>query len=314
MNNPCIFLMGPTAAGKTDLAVSLVKQLPCDIISVDSAMVYRGLDIGTAKPTANILAAAPHRLIDICDPADTYSAARFCHDAWGEIQAIHAAGRLPLLVGGTGLYFRSLQQGLSDLPSAHPQIRQRLYQEAQQVGWEGLHQRLAHIDPIAAQRIHPHDPQRIQRALEVYEVSGYPMTAWFAKSQVAHWPYPVIKIVLAPAQRNVLHARITQRFKTMLAQGLIEEVRSLWKRGDLNLTLPALKTVGYRQVWQYLLGELDQASLSEKAISATRQLAKRQLTWLRRETETHWFDSQYPNVIQQVLKWLNQNPMLSQYD
>ncbi|MEN8217668.1 MAG: tRNA (adenosine(37)-N6)-dimethylallyltransferase MiaA [Pseudomonadota bacterium] len=301
---PCIFLMGPTASGKTDLAISLVKHLPCDIISVDSAMIYQGMDIGTAKPSADILAQAPHRLIDIRDPAQSYSVGQFCTDAQAEIQAIQSAGRIPLLVGGTMLYFHSLQRGLSELPSANPQVRQRLNQEAEQMGWAAMHQRLTKIDPQTAQRIHPNDSQRIQRALEVYEVSGETMTAWYAKSPAQGWSYPTIKLVIAPEQRSTIHARIAQRFQTMLEQGLIEEVRSLFMRGDLNPDLPSMRCVGYRQVWHYLAGELDYASLPEKAIIATRQLAKRQLTWLRAQTDAYWFDSLEPNLTQQVLKWL----------
>jgi tRNA dimethylallyltransferase len=305
--------MGPTASGKTDLAVSLVKNLPCDIISVDSAMIYKKMDIGTAKPSADILAQAPHRLIDIRDPAQTYSVGQFCRDAQAEIQAIHSAGRIPLLVGGTMLYFHSLQQGLSELPAANPEIRQRLNKEAEQIGWPAMHQRLAKIDPQTAQRLHPNDSQRIQRALEVYELSGKTMTAWYAKSPAICWSYPTIKLAIAPVQRSTLHARIAQRFQTMLAQGLIDEVRGLFMRGDLNPDLPSMRCVGYRQVWRYLAGELDYANLPELAIIATRQLAKRQLTWLRSQSDAHWFDSLEPTLTQQVLKLLEKNPMLYQH-
>lgn len=302
--------MGPTAAGKTEVAVALVKKLPCDIISVDSAMVYRGMNIGTAKPTPEILVEAPHRLIDIRDPAEAYSAAQFGKDAWAEIQAIHAAGRIPLLVGGTGLYFRSLQYGLSDLPMADPQKRQDLTQEAAQVGWPALHQRLTQIDPVAAARIHPNDSQRIQRALEVYEVSGVTMTEWLVKAKTHSELATVVKIALAPAQRSMLHVKIAQRFQAMIARGLIEEVYQLFKRGDLTADLPALRAVGYRQVWRYLAGEIDYDHLLEQGITATRQLAKRQLTWLRAETETQWFDSQAANIIPQVLNYLENNLMV----
>ena len=214
-----IFLMGPTAAGKTDLAVTLVKHFPCDIISVDSAMIYREMNIGTAKPNAEILAQAPHRLIDIRDPVESYSVAQFCQEARAEIEAIQSAGRIPLLVGGTMLYFHSLQQGLSYLPPADQPVRQRLQREAEALGWSGLHQRLARIDPPSAQRIHPHDSQRIQRALEVYEVSGCTMTAWYAQALAQpQWQQPWLKLVLCPTQRSVLHAKIAQRLETMLAQ------------------------------------------------------------------------------------------------
>jgi len=302
MNHPCIFLMGPTAAGKTQVAVTLVKHLPCEIISVDSAMVYRGMDIGTAKPTPEILVQAPHRLIDIRDPTETYSAGQFRTDALAEIQAIWKKGRWPLLVGGSGLYFRSLQYGWSDLPPANPHIRQQLKQEAEQLGWPSLHRRLAILDPKAAQRIHPHDPQRIQRALEVYEITKQPLTTW--NNQTSAGYLSPVKIVLAPAQRSILHARITQRFQTMLTHGFIEEVNQLFKRGDLNLEVPALRAVGYRQVWRYLAGELDYSGLVQQGIAATRQLAKRQLTWLRADTQTLWFDSQAVDISQQVLRYL----------
>jgi tRNA dimethylallyltransferase len=297
--------MGPTASGKTDLALSLVEQFPCDIISVDSAMVYQGMDIGTAKPSPDILAKTPHRLINICDPAQSYSVAQFCHDAKVEIETIQAAGRIPLLVGGTMLYFHSLQQGLSALPSANPELRQRLNREAEEIGWLAMHQHLAKIDPIAAQRIHPNDPQRIQRALEVYELSGETITAWYAKKPVQQWEQPLIKLVIAPNERSLLHDRIAQRFSTMLEQGFVEEVRGLLMRGDLSSNLPSMRCVGYRQVLQYLEGELDEASFSERAIIATRQLAKRQLTWLRAETNTHWFDSQQIDMTEKILKWLD---------
>lgn len=300
MKQACIFLMGPTAAGKTDLAIALAKQFACDIISVDSAMVYRGMDIGTAKPDAATLAQTPHHLIDVRDPLDTYSAAQFCQEALQKIEEIHSLGRIPLLVGGTGLYFRSLQYGLSDLPSANPIIRQRLTQQASTIGWEAMHQRLAEIDSPAAQRIHPNDPQRIQRALEVYEATGKTMTQWYEKSQITTWDYPTIKVIIAPEQRQILHDRIRQRFEQMLAQGFIAEVQTLIARGDLSVDLPAMRAVGYRQVWQYLMGELTDEELMEKGVIATRQLAKRQLTWLRAENHAHWFDSQQQNVTEQL--------------
>jgi len=270
------------------------------------------MNIGTAKPSAEILAKAPHRLIDIRDPIETYSVGQFCNDAQSEIKAIHSEGRIPLLVGGTMLYFHSLQHGLSDLPPANPQVRQRLNDEAAQRGWPFLHQRLTRIDPVSAQRIHPNDPQRIQRALEVYELSGETMTARYAKFPVQQCFYPTIKLVIAP-ERSVLHARITQRFEQMLKQGLIKEVQRLFRRGDLNPDLPSIRCVGYRQVWRYLAGELEYALLPEQVIIATRQLAKRQLTWLRAQKEAYWFDSEKPNMIQQVLKWLEKNPMLSRH-
>jgi len=313
MTQPCIFVMGPTAAGKTDLALHLCEHLPCELISVDSALVYREMDIGTAKPSPATLAQFPHRLIDICDPSEAYSAAQFCLDAHQAIAESHAQGQIPLLVGGTGLYFRSLQQGLSDLPTADPAVRAQLSAEAAQVGWAAMHQRLATIDPQAAQRIHPNDPQRIQRALEVYRISGRSMSAWYNAAQPSDFPYPVIKIILAPPQRTQLHARIAQRFHAMLAQGFVEEVRQLQQRGDLNLELPALRAVGYRQIWQYLVGELDEAHMIERGIVATRQLAKRQLTWLRNEAQADWFDSDAPDITNQVVNYLKKQPMLSHH-
>ncbi len=297
---PCIFLMGPTASGKTDLALSLVKHLACDIISVDSAMVYKQMDIGTAKPSKDVLAQIPHRLIDIRDPANPYSAAQFCQDALAEIKTIHAAGRIPLLVGGTMLYFHTLQQGISDLPSANPEIRSRLNLEAEQIGWKAMHQRLSEIDPVSAQRIHFNDPQRIQRALEVYEISGKTMTEWYANKPAQAWSYPTIKIILSPTERHILHDKIAQRFQIMLSQGFIEEVRALFERGDLNLDLPAIRSVGYRQVWNYFIGKSNKEDIAELAIIATRQLAKRQLTWLRTQTDAIWFDSQEQNITSTV--------------
>lgn len=288
---PAIFLMGPTASGKTDLAVELVQRFPCEIISVDSAMIYRGMDIGTAKPGPEILRAAPHRLIDILDPAEAYSAARFCADARREIYEIMAAGRIPLLVGGTMLYFRALQQGLSDLPPADAAVRARLEQEARDHGWAYLHGRLAAVDPTAAARIHPNDPQRIQRALEVYELSGVPMTEFFARRTAEPWQGRIIKLAVAPSDRAVMRQRISGRFYAMVEQGLIEEVQLLRQRGDLDRDRPALRSVGYRQVWDYLNDEVSHEEMIRKAIIATGQLAKRQMTWLRQEKEAQWFDS-----------------------
>ncbi len=290
---PAIFLMGPTASGKTDLAVALLEQLPCDIISVDSAMIYRGMDIGTAKPDAATLARAPHRLIDILDPAQSYSAAQFRADALREMAEITTRGRVPLLVGGTMLYFRALQQGLSDLPSAQPEVRARLDAEARERGWQHMHQRLADVDPMAAQRIHPNDPQRIQRALEVYELTGRSMTELCLSEQGAAMPLPyrLLKIAVAPQERAVLHDRIEARFRTMLDNGFLTEVEGLYGRGDLHTGLPAMRAVGYRQAWAYLAGQVSYAEMVENAITASRQLAKRQLTWLRGQPDAVWFDS-----------------------
>ena len=288
---PVLFLMGPTASGKTDLAVALVQRFPFEIISVDSALVYRGLDIGTAKPDAATLRLAPHRLIDILDPSEVYSAAQFRADALREIQQINAAGRIPLLVGGTMLYYRALQQGLADLPPASPEVRSRLGAEFAAHGALALHARLAAVDPVAAARIHPNDPQRVQRALEVYEITGRPMTELYHRQKDEISLFQVFKLVMAPSDRRVLYRRIEQRFEGMLKQGLVAEVQGLRARGDLKLDKPAMRAVGYRQVWEYLDGLTDYAGMVQRGVRATRQLAKRQLTWLRAEANAIWLDS-----------------------
>ena len=285
---PVILLMGPTASGKTDLAVDLVERLPCEIISVDSAMVYRGMDIGTAKPGPEVLKKAPHRLIDICDPGESYSAARFCEDAEREIAAVVATGRIPLLVGGTMLYFRALQQGLSRLPAANPAVRARLDAQARSEGLAALHGRLAAVDSKAAQRIHPNDPQRIQRALEVFEITGRPLSQLTGAQHRRALPYRTLKLVRAPEERAVLHRRIAQRFHRMLELGFEAEVGELWARGDLTPELPSMRCVGYRQMLKYLLGEYTYEEMEQRGIIATRQLAKRQITWLRSESQVHW--------------------------
>lgn len=274
--------MGPTGAGKTALALALHEQFPVDIISVDSSQVYRGLDIGTAKPSAEELARAPHRLIDIRDPAQTYSAAEFCADAEREISSIIARGRVPLLVGGTMFYFHALEHGLSALPSADAQLRRQLTEEAQRIGWPALHARLAMIDPDAARRINPNDAQRIQRALEIHTLTGQAPDSVARANSCAPASYRFCKIALWPGDRAVLHARIARRFEEMLKRGLIEEVDGLRNRGDLNSNLPSMRTVGYRQVWSYLTGKVNYNQMVERAVAATRQLAKRQITWLRR--------------------------------
>ena len=283
-----IALMGPPASGKTDLAVDLVERLPCDIVSVDSALVYRGMDIGTAKPGPEVLERAPHRLIDICDPSEAYSAARFCEDAERAMAEIRAAGRVPLLVGGTMLYFRALQQGLSPLPAADPAVRARLDEEAQSEGWAALHRRLATVDPQSARRIHPNDPQRIQRALEVYEITGRPLSQLTRIQRRPVLPYRLLKLARAPEERATLHRRIEQRFLNMLELGFETEVRALWARGNLTPELPSMRCVGYRQMLKYLFGEYTLDAMVQRGIIATRQLAKRQLTWLRSESDIHW--------------------------
>ncbi|RUQ41708.1 MAG: tRNA (adenosine(37)-N6)-dimethylallyltransferase MiaA [Candidatus Competibacteraceae bacterium] len=293
--------MGPTASGKTALAVELVQRLPCSIISVDSALVYRGMDIGTAKPDAETLRRAPHRLIDILDPAEPYSAGRFCQDARREIATIQAAGRIPLLVGGTMLYFRALRQGLAELPAADPALRARLAADLAERGSAALHAELARQDPVAAARIHPHDAQRIQRALEVCLLSGRPLTELCRVARDEFMPLRSINLIIAPAVRALLHQRIAARFQTMLEQGFIAEVERLRARGDLNPDTPAMRAVGYRQVWDYLDGVGDHALLVERGTAATRQLAKRQLTWLRAETDATWLDSDAGNLLDAAL-------------
>jgi tRNA dimethylallyltransferase len=288
-HTPAIFIMGPTASGKTELAIALREHLPVELISVDSAMVYRGMDIGTAKPSAAELARAPHRLIDICDPAESYSAARFRDDALREMRTITAAGRIPLLVGGTMLYFRALQYGLSDMPTVAPGIRARLRRELRVNGLAALHARLAEVDPVAAARIHRNDPQRTLRALEVWEASGHPLSALQA-SAGAPMPFRAIKLVRSPLSREVLHARINCRFLAMLEQGFIAEVEGLVAGGDLEPEMPSMRSVGYRQVWAWLRGEFGRAEMIARAQAATRQLAKRQMTWLRSERGCHWLD------------------------
>ncbi len=295
--------MGPTAAGKTDLALELVRHLPCDIISVDSALVYRGMDIGTAKPGPDVLAAAPHRLIDIRDPSEAYSAAQFRDDALREMAQITQAGRIPLLVGGTMLYFRALQQGLSDMPSADGAVRARLEAEADGLGWAALHARLAQVDPLAAQRIHPNDPQRIQRALEVYELSGVPMSELYAQHAAVQLPYRLLKLVVSPTDRAVLHRRIEARFHVMLDAGFVDEVAKLRSRGDLHADLPSIRAVGYRQAWRYLEGDVAYSEMVERAIISTRQFAKRQMTWLRSTQDAVWFDGGQ-NIFDEVLQYL----------
>ena len=271
--------MGPTASGKTALAIELRKVLPVELISVDSALIYRGMDIGTAKPNADELRAAPHRLLDILDPAQAYSAADFRRDALAEMAEITAAGRIPLLVGGTMLYFKALLEGLSPLPSADPEVRAKIERQAAEQGWDALHRQLEEIDPVAAARIHPNDPQRLSRALEVFFISG--------KTQVHQF-------AIAPASRELLHQRIEQRFHQMLASDFEAEVRALFARGDLHTDMPSIRCVGYRQMWSYLEGEISYDEMVYRGVCATRQLAKRQITWLRGWEGVHWLDSEKP--------------------
>ena len=288
---PAIFLMGPTAAGKTALALALHDALPVEIISVDSSQVYRGMDIGTAKPSRDELARAPHRLIDIRDPRQAYSAADFCADALGEMQDITRAGKIPLLVGGTMFYFRALEFGLSDLPSADPEVRARLAEDAATHGWPRMHARLQEADPESAARIHPNDTQRIQRALEIYELTGQSPSALNVAKRRYSFPYRATKIALWPQDRARLHRRIADRFENMLKQGFIDEVEQLTRLDGLSLTMPSMRAVGYRQIWEYLIKKVNYSEMTEQAIAATRQFAKRQITWLRSYPDIRAFDS-----------------------
>ncbi|MBM7061229.1 tRNA (adenosine(37)-N6)-dimethylallyltransferase MiaA [Pseudomonas sp. UL073] len=311
---PAIFLMGPTAAGKTDLAIELAKTLSCELISVDSALIYRGMDIGTAKPSAELLEAFPHRLIDIREPEDSYSAAEFRSDALAAMAEITARGRVPLLVGGTMLYYKALLEGLADMPAADPKVRAELEAWAAAEGLEALHRELQRADPESAARIHPNDPQRLVRALEVYRVSGRSMTAHRQQqgaSTAEQLPYTVAQLAIAPAQRHVLHARIAERFQLMVEQGFVEEVEALRRRAGLHAGLPSMRAVGYRQVWDYLDGTLDRAEMVERGIIATRQLAKRQFTWLRGWPELHWLDSLASDNLPRALKYLNSVSILN---
>lgn len=298
-----ICLMGPTASGKTDLAMRLLDVLPVELISVDSAMVYRGMDIGTAKPSEAELKQAPHALIDICDPTEAYSAATFCEDAHALCEAILSRGKIPLLVGGTMMYFRAFQQGLSELPKADAHIREALLAEAQQKGWPALHGQLAAVDPVTAKKLHPNDAQRIQRALEVYRVTHKPLSEVLKQSSLRH-DYEFFNIALFPENRAWLHARIAARFKAMLAAGFLDEVKALRTRWDLKPDLPSMRSVGYRQALAYLDGKYDYATFCEKGIAATRQLAKRQLTWLRTWPDAHFFDPENPDCFDVVLRKL----------
>ena len=310
-----ICLMGPTAAGKTDLALHLADHLPCELISVDSALVYRGMDIGTAKPDAETLARYPHHLVDILDPAEAYSAARFRSDAGQLIADIHARGRIPLLVGGTMLYYKALFGGLAQMPAADPQVRQRIEDMAAQQGWEGVHAELARVDPVAAQRIHPNDPQRIQRAYEVFLLSGVTLTEWHRRQALenaessatsgVNMSYTTHYVAVAPRERHILHERIALRFSLMIEQGFIAEVEALYARGDLDVSMPSVRAVGYRQAWDYLEGKLSLDQMIERGVIATRQLAKRQFTWLRGwHEDIEWFDSLDPKRAERLLKHL----------
>ncbi|WP_296053632.1 tRNA (adenosine(37)-N6)-dimethylallyltransferase MiaA [uncultured Alteromonas sp.] len=287
---PVVSIMGPTASGKTGLALALASQVPAEIISVDSALVYKHMNIGTAKPTPEEMAVAPHWLVDIIEPTEAYSVADFVADTTRLISEIHARGNLPILVGGTIMYFNALINGISPLPKSDPVIREAIMGEAEDRGWQALHADLEKVDPVSAGRIHPNDPQRLTRALEVYRSSGKSLTHWQEKA-IYRCPYKIDQFAIAPQERAVLHDRIAQRFDLMLAQGLVDEVKALYERGDLHEDMPAIRAVGYRQVWQYLKGELSYAEMRDKGIIATRQLAKRQLTWLRGWSDLTWLDT-----------------------
>jgi tRNA dimethylallyltransferase len=298
---PALFLMGPTASGKTGLAIELCENLPCEIISVDSALIYRGMDIGTAKPNAVELQRAPHRLIDILDPAERYSVAEFRKDALLAMQEITARGKIPLLVGGTMMYYKALIDGLSPLPESDQNVRKTIEAEADKLGWGELHQQLAQIDPTSARRIHPNDPQRLIRALEVYHLTNRSMTDLMA-TKSAPIPYNVKQFCIAPDDRKVLHQRIAQRFQQMVDTGFQAEVEELRTRGDLHLNLPSIRCVGYRQMWQYLDGDYGFIEMIAKSVAATRQLAKRQLTWLRSWENIHPLDTFSTNNLSKVIK------------
>jgi len=285
-----IALMGPTASGKTALALDWAARLDTEIVSVDSALVYRRLDIGSAKPDAKTLARIRHHLVDVREPHEPYSAADFAGDALAAMNDIQSRGRVPILAGGTGLYFEALFDGLAQMPAADPALRAQLREEAQQRGWAALHAELASVDPVAAARIHATDPQRIVRALEVHRLTGEAISVWQARATRSRFPYRVLRLVLCPAERSVLHARIEARFDAMLAEGFLDEVRALRADTRLHEDLPAIRAVGYRQAWRHLAGDTDARLFREQAIAATRQLAKRQLTWLRGRPELRWLD------------------------
>ena len=300
-----ILLMGPTASGKTDVAVGLCERFPCDIISVDSAMVYRGMDIGTAKPDSATLRRAPHQLIDIRDPEESYSAGDFVRDAQAAIDKSLANGRVPLLVGGTMMYFRALTQGIAELPQADTRIRNELDTEAAENGWPAMHAELARIDPATAARLEPNDKQRIQRALEVYRASGKPLSAWHAEAQPRPDPaYEYVKVGLHIEPRAVLHQRIEQRLDGMLAQGFEDEMRALYARPKLDREMTSMRSVGYRQFWKYLDGEIGPEEARQRTLFATRQLAKRQLTWLRSENAVFSADALEADAIATISSYL----------
>ena len=292
---PIFLLMGPTAAGKTGLAVHLAERLPLDIVSVDSGQVYRGMDIGTAKPPPDVLARAPHRLIDLLDPAEAYSAGRFRRDALAAVRDIHAAGRIPLLAGGTMLYFRALERGLAELPPADPALRAQLDGEATRRGWAALHAELARADPAAAARIHPNDAQRIQRALEVFRLTGRPLSE-LQNRTAAPAGLRFVKLAVAPSSREALRERIARRYAGMLGRGFVAEVERLHARGDLHGGMPSMRAVGYRQLWDMIEGRRAREEAVAAGLVATQNLARRQMTWLRAQPDIHWHDTLEPQL------------------
>lgn len=283
-------IMGPTASGKTSLALDVAKQTDSEIISVDSALVYKGMDIGTAKPTAHEQGAVKHHLIDIIDPKDSYSVSQFVNDTTRLIGEIHKRGKLPILVGGTMMYFNALINGISSLPKSNDVVREQINREAERSGWSSLHAELMNVDKVSGERIHPNDPQRITRALEVYRSTGKTLTHW-QEQEGEKCPYEITQFAIAPQDRAILHERIERRFDIMLAEGFEREVKKLYERGDLNEGLPSIRSVGYRQMWQYFEGQLSHCEMRERGIIATRQLAKRQLTWLRGWQDITWLDT-----------------------
>jgi len=309
-----ILLMGPTGAGKSDLAMRLAETLPLEIVSVDSALVYRGMDIGTAKPSAAMRARVPHHLIDIRDPATSYSAGEFTRDALGAMQDIWRRGRQPLLVGGTMLYFHALSHGIAKLPQANPEVRAAIEAQAARSGWADLHRELERVDPAAAARIHHNDPQRIQRALEVHRLTGKTITSLQKSPASVLDDVDVTEFAVAPLERRELHTRVEKRFDAMLRAGFLAEVRTLFERGNLSAEHPSMRAVGYRQVWRHLAGHsaLDDARI--QAIAATRQLAKRQMTWLRRRERAQWFDSAHPEVARAMIDALSKGGFAAMSD
>ncbi|HUX73766.1 MAG TPA: tRNA (adenosine(37)-N6)-dimethylallyltransferase MiaA [Steroidobacteraceae bacterium] len=296
MRRVAVLLMGPTGAGKSEAAIRLAQRFALEIISVDSALVYRGMDIGTAKPSAATRARIVHHLVDIRDPAESYSAGEFVRDAERAMQAIWSRGRQPLLVGGTMLYFHALTEGIAALPAADRKLRAEIDAMAAQAGWAAVHGELARIDPAAASRIHANDPQRIQRAIEVFRLTGTTITQLREQRRAPIDDVRFVELALAPAERGALHAALARRFEAMLEAGLLEEVRGFYRRGDLGGEQPSMRAVGYRQLWQHLAGEFTLQQATDRAIAASRQLAKRQFTWLRRRTLARWFDSGQPEA------------------